>query len=305
MAWRPRVAVAATVINNSISHYVNFPTYADTMNAMVYWAQQDASRIDPMGDNSSCSGNYYGKTVIAVLDFGSPDYNAAGTEWGVDNWGAYGVQYWYSFTNLQSFAEQYAEEYYVNAGVCSHMTVAIGVSNSYECTAANQQQSLYCLNNEGTGLGLAVSNAENALHSYAGQSSANAAILNQVNIAGSDDIESGPGFDTYNVTQDFMGGFAGENNLTGGDYYLWDYGGFGSLCGSNCSTGNTTTWDYGEFYMAAWGYGWDMPLPENYNSNDTFEGPGWGQYIKIRSIQPYVKIALSTAHLRGQYNLVV
>ncbi len=158
--------------------------------------------------------------------------------------------------------------------------MAIGVSNSYECTAANQKQSYYCLNNEGTGLGLAVSNAENALHSYAGQSSANADILNQVNIAGGDDIESGPSFDTYNVTQDFMGGFAGENNLTGGGYYLWDYGGVGSLCGSNCSTGNTTTWDYGEFYMAAWGYGWDMPLPENYNSNDTYEGAEWGAIYK-------------------------
>ncbi len=247
------------------------------MNAMYYWAQQDASRIDPMGDNSSCSGSYYDRTVIAVLDFGSPDYNPAGTEWGVDNWGADGTQYWYSYTNLQSFADQYAETYYNKAGVCSHMTVVIGVSNSYECTAANQQQSYYCIYNEGTGLDMAVSSAENTLHSYAAQSSANADILNQVNTAGGDDIESGPGFDTFNETEGFMSGFTAENSLIGSSYYLWDYGGVGSICGSNCATGNTTTWDDGEFYQAAWGYGWDMPLPENYKSNYTFEGPAWGE----------------------------
>lgn len=203
----------------------------------------------------------FGRSVITVLDFGQ--LNPSGTEYGADNW--YG-QTWYSMGAIASFATSYANDYYANSGVCSHVTVAIGVSNSNECNWAGNSPS--CIYNEGYGLASGVYVAQASLNSSGGD------LAKQIVMAGGDDIEydGTSSWDSYNQTVNALNGF--KNYPV--SYSMFDYGYTQDPCGdyssdpkNPCGRGNGT-WDYGEAYNVAWGIGFDFPLPESYNP------AGWG-----------------------------
>ena len=245
----------------SVSHYVSFGSGNAVNGALSNWAHRDAQVEDPMGDNGSCAPNYYARKVVAVLDFGQPA--PINGSYGIRNWN--GVIFTYS--QIEGFVETYASQWYLNAGVCDHLSVAIGTNNSNECLNPSNAT---CVYNEGHGLGTAVSDVAN----WIGQLTKNNPTYNdfalQIQVIGADDIENNEtAFDTYNQTKNFIQGFSDFNIQNHTGYSLLDYGD-AFPCGayqpgSACGNGNTDLWTYGEIYNVAWGLGWDEALPEAYS----------------------------------------
>jgi hypothetical protein len=261
---RPMQTRAGSAPIYSVSHYVSFSSGNATNGSLKTWAIRDAQVEDPAGDNSSCAPNYYSRSIVAVLDFGQP----------APTGGVYGVRNWlfvtYTYSQIEGFVETYASQWYLHAGVCAHLTVAIGENNSNECLNPSNST---CIYNEGHGLAASVNDVQNWI---AGLTKSNATYNDfalQVAVIGGDDIENGEtDFDTYNQTKNFIQGFSDFNSQNHTSYNLLDYGD-AIPCGdfqsttSACGSGNTDEWTYGEIYNAAWGLGWDEALPEVYNQS--------------------------------------
>ncbi len=205
--------------------------------------------------------------MLAVLDFGAPE----------EEGGVYGGYNWlgdfFNTGTLAVLAEDYATSYYVNAGVCSRMWIAIGTNNSYECGVTGYTSS--CVYNAGYSYASAVEVAEQDITNLGGDYPV------QLGMAGGDDVEFDGtwNWDPYNRTINTLNGFAAYP--TGG-FYMIDFGYTQQPCGdyhqnnnNYCGSGNidqngNPIWDYGEVYNVAWGIGKDVPLPEAYNPS------GWG-----------------------------
>ena len=244
----------------SVSHYVSFSSASAENAALSTWARRDAQVEDPRGDNSSCAPNYYSRKIVAVLDFGQPA--PSGGSYGIRNWN----KVTFTYSQIESFVETYASQWYLNAGVCDHLFVAIGTNNSNECLNPSDAT---CVYNEGHGLGVAVSNVANWITQTTKNNSTYNDFALQVQVIGADDIENNETtFDTYNQTKNFIQGFSDVNSQNHTGYTLLDYGD-AFPCGdyqpnSACGSGNTDQWTYGEIYNVAWGLGWDEALPEAY-----------------------------------------
>jgi hypothetical protein len=270
-------AYAAGSPHYSISHYVNFTDYNTTDSMLKNWAKQDASRMDPPGDAGSCPNNYYGKSVVVVLDFGS--LQQSGGVYGESNWQNF---HFFDFGAISNFAFDYALAYYENSGVCTSVWVAIGTNNADECShggidAGNPN----CVYWAGYYLGSAVEVAQQDLNNQGGD------VPKQMGMAGGDDIEYDgytTNWDTYVQTTNALGGFINYPD----SFYMIDYGYTTTPCDAisprpqNCGSGRLGSngkpiWDSGETYNVAWGLGKDVPLPEAYNQG---WGTPWGQVYR-------------------------
>ena len=247
----------------SVSHYVSFSTGNATNGALSNWAHRDVQVEDPAGDNNSCSSNYYGRNIVAVLDFGQPA--PTGGSYGIRNWnGAI-----FTYSQIEGFVETYASQWYLSAGVCDHLSVAIGTNNSNECLNPGNTT---CVYNEGYGLATSVSDVTGWIAQLTKSNVTYNDFSLQVQVIGGDDIENNEtAFDTYNQTKNFIQGFSDFNSQNHTSYNLLDYGD-AFPCGayqpgSACGSGNTDEWTYGEIYNVAWGLGWDEVLPEVYQQS--------------------------------------
>src|SRR5579884_2378005 len=228
----PSAAHAAGSPHYSISHYVNFSDFNTTASMLNDWSKTDAARIDPPGDNASCTNHYYGRSVVVILDFGS--LNESGGLYGASNWVNGFYLFAYPSDSINLLAYDYAQDYFFNSGVCSHVTLAIGVSNNGECFSVGRTAN--CIYNAGYYLAESVDEAEQAIKNYG------ADLPNQMDTAGGDDIENDgtDQWDTYNQTFNAVKGFYGYPT----HYLMFDYG-YNQPCGdynpsnNNCGTGNT------------------------------------------------------------------
>lgn len=282
LTGKPTAALAAGGGSTlySVSHYVSF-TATNTLTAaqnetnhLIAWAKRDAQVEDPLGDNSSCAPNYYAKQIVTVLDFGQPTPTSSG---------AYGIRNWqfvtFSYAQIEGFVETYASQWYLSAGVCDHLFVAIGTNNSNECLNPSNAT---CVYNEGHGLALAVSTVASWIAATTNSNPTYNDFSLQVQVIGGDDIENNEtDYDTYNQTKNFVQGFTDFNIQNHTGYSLLDYGD-AFPCGAYnpqqpnnpCGNGNTDLWTYGQIYNVAWGIGWDEALPEVYSQ---YHDDGWAE----------------------------
>lgn len=255
VAARQGVAQASGLPRMSISHYVGFTSSGTTISELQNWATQDAAIEDPAGDNSQCAPNYYGWPILTTLDFGQPWYQ--NNAYGMRNW----TNTFYTDAQIANFTTDYAIAWYNASGACAHLTLAIGSNNSNECNHSSAK----CIYNAGYAMAGGVDSAEKVL-----KASADPDIALQIAIIGGSDIEddsiANSVWDSYGLTANFINGYSAYNSAHQTNYNLLDYGA-AFPCSSGPKCGASSEWTAGQLYEAAWGLGWDTPLPEVYGGS--------------------------------------
>jgi len=180
---------------------------------------------------------------VTVLDFGQVSY-------GNPYWGGGSAQYgtfifnvtlgypFMSDNQIAAAVEQYAAGWHHAASSCSSLQVAAGTSNNNECPFGSPCSTYTAGYDWG-----AMVNTVNSWLSAEGYSA-------QVDAAGADDVETG--WDPPSKTFPFLNGFyasSGSHNT-----FLYDYG----------DAFVNSVWTDADVYDAAWGYYFDVPLPEIY-----------------------------------------
>lgn len=229
--------------------------YVTNPGELTNLAQYDASFA-----NSTCNSQT-NTTYLNVLNFGRP-----GLVPGTNNYGVLTHSLsitWLTESQVESYAEQYAQTWYNDTTSCPRLRLVIGTSNDYECYngAFVSGCSVY---QAGVWWDIVAHDVQSYLNNnnYAWQESAQTG----------DDIEGG--WDRYTdgtggadpctadaCTVDFLNGVETQEASYSSHLFLYDYG--DANAGSSTDQGNSP-WSVDQIYSAAWGIGWDLPLPETY-----------------------------------------
>jgi hypothetical protein len=185
-------------------------------------------------------------SYLAHLDFGQMSYGVPTNDG--NHTSQYGT-YYFDFSHLPSVpflgdsqitaaVEQYAAGWFHATGTCPSLRIAIGTSNNNECPYGNPCSTYWA----GYNWGIMVNNVNSWLSAQH--------ISPQIDAAGADDIETT--WDSPSQTFPFLQGFynaSGSHNT-----FLYDYG----------DAFVNSVWSDADVYNAAWGYYFDVPLPEIY-----------------------------------------
>ena len=253
------ITIFAVTVNIVLRPGVAKAAVAPTIYSHSWYIHNDSSLTmedigisDASFDNTNCSQS------LVVLDFGQVTADNSS-----DTYGTYLFGYPYPFTSdaqILTAAEWYATGWYGNTNSCPRLTLAIGTSNYHECPYGGYCSPYY----NGEAWELLVSQLQTWL--------ANNGESWKVKAEGADDMETEwdyaattlGTFPNGTVGQGFAFGFYNEN-WSGPFFY--DYG--DSTPGYSGPPNNWTTY---AIWAASWGIGWDVPLPEIYNSGQV---PEW------------------------------
>lgn len=178
---------------------------------------------------------------LIIIDWGEVGYNSG--RYGTYNF-AYGAPF-ISSSDIVNDMHTYLSELFAQTSSCPRITVALGVSNYNECP--NSECSVY-------DAGLNWSEyVVTALSSWL--SSQNYAW--QINVWGADDMEVG--WDQPTPTESFVNGFYYSDN-TGCKCLIADFGDAWTP---------QNGWTNADVYYVAWQEGFDVPMPEIYNTNNS------------------------------------
>ena len=230
------------------SWYITNPTTA----ALQSLAQGDASWA-----NNLCT-QYGSADTYTVLAFGRPGM-ASGQYAQYDHGG-----HWDTNSAVESLSEAYADEWYADTSSCPRLHLIIGTANDYECyngTYPNPPScSVYTAGQQWANVAQDVYN-----HAVAGGKSW------QESIWSGDDLEAE--WDPYSCsgcgqpqTLDFLNGYTAQDRTFSAPNLLVDYGDADYGAPNELGYPQTPAWTVTNVYNAAWGIGWDVPMPEIYGS---------------------------------------
>lgn len=175
---------------------------------------------------------------------------------------------------MASLAERYAQIWFNDTSSCPKLRLVIGANNYHECPFGGSCSVTTAGSDWFNSVVAATYNYVNA-NGWSWQE----------DIWGGDDIEGGwdqfgcpcANGTSWQQTQYFLNGWTNADANSSTHFFLADFGDSAAYSttdnlqdqSSNCNNGSPTTnceWSWSDFYQAAWSIGWDIPLPEIYNS---------------------------------------
>lgn len=251
--------VSASCANTSWTYGHSWYITDISAGALARLADGDAEWADTACSHSPTTPNY-----LTVLNFGRP------AEYG----GQYGifsifVGGFMPYTQVGALTEAYVAEWYSRVSNCPRLHLAIGTGNDYECYDSDPGCSVLVAGQQFDDLAHSVQRYVNG-QGYGWQ----------VTIWAGDDIEGGwdqwtcdPQNCTGPQTRDFLTGFTSqERQQVSKDHLLLvDFGdaAWGSQTIQEQEGQSGPMWTQQNMYDAAWGLGWDVPLPETYWRSQT------------------------------------
>jgi hypothetical protein len=221
------------------SWYITNITDTPSYKAMWALADQDYPWV-----NYACANNTSGTDFLTVLDFGRPgEHNGAYSLFTTHiNGGT-----WMPYSQVEHLAEEYAQEWYAKTTTCPRLHLVIGTANDYECQGSDSGCNIYTA---GVQFDAMVHNVQTYI--------TNQGWGWQETAWGGDDLEAE--WDQWSMTSQFIQGVYDQDKTYSSHAYLMDYGDanieWADIQGNH--------WNYQNVYDAAWGVGYDYPLPEIY-----------------------------------------
>jgi hypothetical protein len=232
-----------------------------TVPAMRCLAYNDAQQV-----NYACANNTNGTDFLTVLDIGRPGLTNSGYSLFSKYLG------WRTYGQVETYAEQYADAWFTYTTSCPRLHLVIGTANDYECYSPVNGCNTYTAGQQFDVTAHVVQSHLDGL----GESWQETVWLG-------DDVEAE--WDESSTTSSFLNGiYAQEKTYPSPHAYLIDYGDANidqpDLAGHH--------WTYQNIYDAAWGIGYDEPLPQIYWNN---QSPPWGnitQWVNMYNAPPSV-----------------
>jgi hypothetical protein len=230
----PAIICNPQLLIESYSHYFNESTASQVSSDAYNLGVKDAQLESPHCTSTASGG------ALAILDFGQPAYEATNI-YGVYDYN-YGI--FLTYSQVSQATQQYIYGWQHAAASCLALAVVMGANSNTICPY-DRANWCYYWNGYVLEQTAATLNGEYA----------NAGI----GIVGGSDIEmdAGQGYDPYSIVSQWLTGY-----FKGGSDLMYDYGDACQDPGAGCTTG----WTSCDIYQAAWGYGYDEPVPEIYLS---------------------------------------
>lgn len=172
---------------------------------------------------------------------------------------------------MQQLAEQYIAEWFTQTTPCPRLRLVIGTANDYECQGSDSDCNVYTAGQQFDAL---VHNVQTYVN--------NQGWNWQITVWGGDDLEAE--WDQWSTTYNFVNGVRAQEGTYSTHAYLIDFGD----ANIDWADFQGNHWTYQNVYDAAWGIGWDEPLPEIYWSTS---GPGnisqWVNMYNSGSVNRY------------------
>jgi hypothetical protein len=217
---------------------------AKNVPAMRCLAYNDAQQV-----NSECANNTNGTDFMTVLDFGRPGLTSSGYSLFSSYFG------WRTYGQVETYAEQYADAWFNYTTSCPRLHLVIGTANDYECYSTVNGCNTYTAGQQFDVTAHVIQSHLNG-EGYSWQET----------VWLGDDVEAE--WDEWSTTSSFLNGvYAQEKTYSSPHAYLIDYG------DANIDWPDFAGhyWTYQDIYDAAWGIGYDEPLPQIYGNTS---GPG-------------------------------
>ncbi len=219
---------------------------------MAWLAQQDAKWLSEESAGNGCTGDY-----LTILDFGRLLTEYSGKPSPLDD---YATSIFSSsdaketFRQIEHLAEQYLDTWYADSTNCPHLHLALGTSNYAECIGAVGSCSTYVAGQQWDVM-------VHDVMSYVASKGYGRKVLA---VWAADDLEGS--WDPWSTTLNFLHGMQAQERTYATHAHLVDYGDADSGACAEVTGDCSHPWTESNVYSAAWGVGWDLPLPEIYTN---------------------------------------
>lgn len=243
-------AARASCISRSIPYSHSW--YIDNPDDMAWLGQQDARWLSQESAGNNCAGDF-----LTVLDFGRPSrkYSTSSSpldDYAMSLFGHHSA--WSTYRAVERLAERYLDAWAATASSCPRLHLVLGTSNYAECLDA-----------VGT---CDVSTAgrlwDTVAHDVMSYVSGKGYAGQVTGIWVGDDLEGS--WDPWPTTLKFLEGARDQERTYSAHAHLVDYGDANAGACSEVTGDCAQPWTRANVYAAAWGLGWDVPLPETYSS---------------------------------------
>jgi hypothetical protein len=227
------------------------------------WYVDDPTKVTWMGATdgawlSQQSGQYgCGADFLTVLDFGHPTRKFTGHASPMDDYAMtiFGLRNdWRTYREVDQLAKQYLDAWMGAAGNCPKLHLVLGTNNFNECGKAVG----VC------DLGTAGRYWDIVVHDVAAYVSAKHYDQQVLAVWLGDDLEGG--WDPWPTTLRFLEGVRDQELAYPTHARLVDYGDANAGACSEVTQECSGAWSVQNVYQAAWGLGWNVPLPEAYTA---------------------------------------
>jgi hypothetical protein len=207
--------------------------------------------------NAETSGSACPRNFLTVLDFGHPSRKYNTNVSPLDDYAMtlFGYQdAWQTYRQVEQLAERYIDAWMAVASRCLQLHLVLGTNNYAQCGEPTGACSQYT----------AGQYWDVVVHDVQDYVSAQAYNQQVVAVWVGDDIETS--WDPWPATERFLAGVRDQELTYSTHARLVDYGdadiGACSIVTNRCNA----PWTADNVYTAAWGSGWDVPLPETYST---------------------------------------
>jgi hypothetical protein len=234
----------------SHSWYINSPTI------LARLGRSDAQWLNTQSARVHCAGDF-----LTVLDFGHPTTKGSSTNSALDQ---YAMTLWGHLTTyrqIEQLAERYLDAWHATATSCPRVRLALGTSNYAECFHAVGSCSIYTAGQQW----------DVVVHDVQQYVSAKGLSGQITGVWVADDLEGS--WDPWPQTVQFLAGVRDQEHTYPTHVNLVDYGDANAGACTELGGSCTQPWSQENVYAAAWGMGWNVPVPETYSSGTTRK---WG-----------------------------
>jgi hypothetical protein len=241
-------SAALAPVPYSHSWYIDHPDHVAALGA------DDARWLNVQATGSECS-----RAFLTVLDFGHPTRKYMGHASPLDDYAVtlFGhMDTWRTYREVEGIAQTYLDAWAGAASGCVHLHLALGTSNYAEC-----------------GKAVGPCDVATAGHywdvvAHDVMASAMAKGYGQmVDVWVGDDLEGS--WDPWQTTATFLGAARDQERTYTTHVPLVDFGDADAGACSEVTGDCAAPWTPANVYAAAWGLGWNVPLPEAYTPSTT------------------------------------
>jgi hypothetical protein len=245
--------------------------YITNPSDMPWLAKQDAQWLSEESAGNGCAGDF-----LTILDFGRLTTKYSGNASPLDDYATtfFGQKpAWRTFRQIEQMAKQYLDVWYASATDCPHLHLALGTSNYAECADAVGTCATF----------VAGQQWDVVVHDVMAYVSGKGYGQKVLAVWGADDLEGS--WDPWTTTLSFLHGMQTQEKTYATHAHLVDFGDADANACAEVTGDCTHPWTEANIYSAAWGVGWDLPLPEIYTNGTAHR---WDKVTQSQGPMPYL-----------------